>query len=73
MIKQTITDAAFAKQEEKNHTDAFADKGMGVPLEERDDDADAKDNFAKRDLEYPEMQLILAKEGVVKKQSVKGK
>lgn len=47
---------------------ALQDGGEGFPppIEEEEDGVDKRAAFAQKDLEYPELQLIVCKKGVVK-------
>lgn len=72
---QLVNDAVVEQQEEKNEHEWYADKGAGVP-KPKDDDSDddlptkkkpkdAKSKFAQKDLEYPELQLIICRRGKI--------
>jgi hypothetical protein len=76
-IAQLANDAVVENLEAKNESEWYDDKGAGVPKpkpeeeeeEEEEDDkkdsnaADAKSKFAKKDLEYPDLQLIICRRG----------
>ena len=54
--------------EAENEEAALADGGPGFPLPAQEDEngVDKRAAFAQKDLEYPELQLIVCKKGVVK-------
>lgn len=74
-MAQLANEAVVELQQEKNEHEWYQDKGRGVPKpeeeeesEEEDDVAgkkkgDAKSRFAQKDLEYPEIQLIVCRRG----------
>lgn len=66
MLKQSITDAVVAKNAERNKALEFADMGTGPLLPPASAEEESKrEEFAQRDLEYPELQLIVCRKAVV--------
>lgn len=56
MVKQSITDAVVAKNAERNKQLEYEDFGTGPILpEESEAQAAKREEFAQKDLEYPEM------------------
>lgn len=50
-------------QEERQKSEAYKDKGEGIKKPEGED---KKDKFAKKDLEYPKLELLICKRGKLK-------
>ena len=69
VIKKTINDQVASIQDDKHASDAYKDKGEGVkkpPKSKGDTEPDKKEKFAKKDLEYPKLELMICKRGKLK-------
>lgn len=74
LVRNNINEKARKQNEERNESDAYADKGTG-PLKPKiteDDKDDPRNKFAARDLEYPSLQIIICRKGkLIKKEGDK--
>jgi hypothetical protein len=62
-----INEAVEEQDAERNASDAFADKGEGVKKPAAPEGTtDSKSLFAKKDLEYPKLELMICKRGKLK-------
>lgn len=73
-VAQLANEAVVELQQEKNEHEWYQDKGQGVPKPVQEDESDAdeaddkkkadsKSKFAQKDLEYPELTLIVCRRG----------
>lgn len=73
LVGGIINEEVAIQNEEKSQSDAFKDKGEGVKKPKAPDGLpDQKSKFAKKDLEYPKLELMICKRGKLKpKEGVK--
>jgi hypothetical protein len=76
-VAQLANEAVVELQQEKNEHEWYQDKGQGVPKPEDEEESeeeeieagkpkkDAKSKFAQKDLEYPDLQLIVCRRGKI--------
>lgn len=68
-MSQNINEHIKAQNIFKNSQNAYNDKTEGVlkpPREDDDETKDSRENFAKKDIEYPSLELIICRRGIVK-------
>ena len=66
LLAQNINDQVVLDLKQKNNADAYKDKGPGVllpPEPEEFADEEHRQKFAQKDLEYPDLQLIVCRKG----------
>lgn len=68
-MSQNINEHVKAQNIFKNSQNAYVDKTEGIlkpPKDEDEGTKDSRENFAKKDIEYPNLELIICRRGIVK-------